>query len=128
MRASVMLLPLLALTACATPRERCVNQANSEVRVINSLITQTQGNLTRGYALAEQQEVRVLRRSCEGTNADGSTFRFPCEETETFTRNVPVAIDLNAEQSKLESLQDRLALEQRRAQTATRQCIAQYPE
>ncbi|MEJ6477192.1 MAG: hypothetical protein QNL92_00770 [Octadecabacter sp.] len=128
MRASLLLLPLLALAACATPREQCVGQATRELRVINSLITETQGNLSRGYALVEQQDVRVLRTMCQGTNEDGSTFRFPCEETETFTRNVPVAIDLNVEQAKLRSLQERQAQEQRRAQTATQQCIAIHPE
>ena len=128
MRAPVLLVPLLALVACATPREQCISQGTRDLRVINSLISETQGNLSRGYALAEQQEVRVLRRSCEGTNADGSTFRFPCEETETFTRNVPVAIDLNAERAKLRSLQERQVLEQRRARAATQQCIAIHPE
>ncbi|MFT5743559.1 MAG: hypothetical protein ACI86S_001630 [Paracoccaceae bacterium] len=128
MRASFLLLPLLAFAACATPREQCIGQATRELRVINSLITETQGNLSRGYALVEQQDVRVLRTMCEGTNEDGSTFRFPCEETETFTRNVPVAIDLNAEQAKLRSLQERQTQEQRRAQAATQQCIAIHPE
>lgn len=128
MRVSLLLLPFLALAACATPREQCVGQATRELRVINSLITETQGNLSRGYALVEQQDVRVLRTVCEGTNEDGSTFRFPCEETETFTRNVPVAIDLNVEQAKLRSLQERQAQEQRRAQIATQQCIAIHPE
>jgi hypothetical protein len=128
MRASLLLLPLIVLAACATPREQCVGQATRELRVINSLITETQGNLSRGYALVVQQDVRVLRTMCEGMNEDGSTFHFPCEETETFTRNVPVAIDLNAEQAKLRSLQERQAQEQRRAQTATQQCIAIHPE
>lgn len=93
-----------------------------------SLIGETEGNLRRGYSLAEQQDVRVWRTTCEGTNADGSTFRFPCEETETYTRDVPVAIDLNAERAKLRSLQERQVIEQRRVQAAVQQCVAIHPE
>lgn len=128
MRRTLILLPLLTLTACATPREQCISDATSQLRVINGLVNETQGNLARGYAIAEQQEVRTLDRTCRGRNEDGSTFRFPCDETETITTTKPVAIDLNAEQAKLNSLLERQRLVKASSDQAVGQCIAVHPE
>ncbi|KPP84114.1 MAG: hypothetical protein HLUCCA08_01240 [Rhodobacteraceae bacterium HLUCCA08] len=129
MRKPFLVLPLLALlAACGTPRERCVGAANSELRTLDRLIAVTRGNLERGYALQEVQDVRVIRTTCTGTNEDDTTFTFPCDETQTYTRDVPVAIDLNAERAKLQSLQDRRVREADLAATRIEQCIAAYPE
>lgn len=127
MRRALIVLPLL-VAACATPREQCINDVTRELRVINGLVSETQANITRGYALEEVQEVTVVRTTCEGTNEDGSTFSFPCEETRTTERNVPVAIDLNAERAKLDSLLERQSQLQRSSDAAIQQCIAAYPE
>ena len=128
MRTALLILPLAALAACATPREQCISDANRETRVLRALIAETEGNLARGYALETQQEVRTVRTTCQGRNEDGSTFVFPCDEVQTFDRNVPVAIDLNAEQAKLNSLRQRLTTEQAAANSTVAQCIATYPE
>lgn len=127
MRRALILLPLL-LAACATPREQCINDVTRELRVLNGLVTETQQNISRGYALEEVQEVRVIRTTCTGNNDDGSTFTFPCEETQTFNRDVPVAIDLNAERAKLNSLLERQAQLERATDAAIQQCVATYPE
>ena len=123
-RATLILIPVLALTACASPRERCLSAANRPVATLDGLIRQTQGNIDRGFAVAEVQDVRVLRRSCEGTNADGSTFTFPCEETETFTRREPVAINIAEERVKLAQLRDRRATALREAQARSQQSLS----
>lgn len=127
MRAALFIVPLL-LTACATPREACLDEVNREVRVLDKLIEQTQGNLARGFAVEERQEVRTRRTFCTGKNEDGSTFRFRCEETDTITRTIPVAIDLNAERAKLESLEQRQRQNISNAQAGIAQCIARFPE
>lgn len=127
MRRAIVLLPLI-LAACATPREQCINDVTRELRVLSSLVAETQQNIARGYAVEEVQEVRVIRTSCTGTNEDGSTFTFPCEETQTIERDVPVAIDLNAERAKLDSLLERQSQLQRSTDAAIQQCIAAYPE
>lgn len=127
MRRALILLPLL-LAACATPREQCINDVTRELRVLNGLVTETQQNISRGYALEEVQEVRVIRTTCTGNNDDGSTFTFPCEETQTFNRDVPVAIDLNAERAKLNSLLERQTQLERATDAAIQQCVATYPE
>ena len=128
MRPTLILLPLAVLAACATPREQCISDANQSTRVLSQLVAETEANLARGYALDTVQEVRTIRTTCQGRTEEGVTFTFPCEETQTFDRNVPVAIDLNAERAKLASLQERLSRQQAAANAAVSQCIATYPE
>lgn len=128
MHKSLLILPLALLAACGTPQERCISQANSQLRVLDGLIAESRANLSRGYALEEQQEVVVINTTCTGHNDDGSTFTFPCEDTQTRTRRVPVAIDLNAEQAKLNSLIERREQEAAAAQARAQQCVVQYPE
>jgi len=127
MRRTLLILPLL-VAACATPREQCISDVTRELRVMTELVNETQANIQRGYAVAETQEVRTIRSTCTGENEDGSTFTFPCEETETIDRQVPVAIDLNAEQAKLTSLLERQSQLQRASDAAVQQCIAIHPE
>jgi len=128
MRPALVMFPLVLLAACATPREQCINNATSNTSVLSGLINETQGNLTRGYALEQRQDVRTMRGTCRGRNEDGSTFTFRCDETNTFTSTVPVAIDLNAERAKLQSLQERFTLAQAASNQAVAQCIAVHPE
>ncbi|AKS47343.1 hypothetical protein SAMN05444287_3015 [Octadecabacter temperatus] len=127
-RSTLLLIPLVVLTACSTPREQCISSANRSVATLDRLISVTRGNIGRGYAIAEVQDVRVLRSRCEGTNEDGSTFRFPCEETETFTRRVPVTIDIAEERTKLAQLESRREQQASDAQARIQQCIAVHPE
>ncbi len=127
-RKTLLILPLLVLAACGTPRERCISGANRPIATLDRLIAETRGNIQRGYALVEVQDVRVLRKTCEGTNEDGSTFRFPCEETETFTRTEPVTISIAQERAKLAELEQNRAQAARTAQAQVQQCIAIHPE
>lgn len=128
MRPAYLIMPLLALAACATPREQCINDATRNTKVLSSLVAQTQGNLARGFALEQEQEVRTVTRSCRGENEDGTAFFFPCTKTETVTTTVPTAIDLNAEQAKLSSLQTRLVQSRAASDQAVLQCISIHPE
>lgn len=128
MRLALFMLPLAVLTACATPREQCISQVTRDTRILSSLINETRANLARGYALEERQEVRTVRETCRGRNEDGTTFTFRCDETDTFTITVPVAIDLNAERAKLASLEERFAQTQAASNQAVLQCIEQNPE
>ena len=128
MKKTLILLPLLAIAACSTPREQCISNANGQLRTLDRLIDVASGNVQRGFALAEVQDVRVLRTTCQGTNEDGSTFRFPCEETGTFTRREPVSINIVEERVKLAQLQDQRASAARDVAARTQQCIAIHPE
>ncbi|MCK0121093.1 MAG: hypothetical protein ABJO29_01365 [Yoonia sp.] len=127
MRAALFIVPLL-LTACATPREACLDEVNREVRVLDALIAETRANLSRGFAVEERQDVRTRRANCVGKNEDGTKFSFRCDKTETRTRTVPIAIDLNAERAKLTSLEQRQMQNISNAQAGIAQCIARFPE
>lgn len=126
MRATLLIFPVL-LTACATPREACIADVTQEVRILDSLIAETRGNLSRGFAIEEREEIRTRNTFCTGRNEDGSTFRFRCEETDTVTRRTPVAIDLNAERAKLASLEERQQQNRINAQSGIAQCEARFP-
>ncbi|MGJ8611449.1 MAG: hypothetical protein ACSHWY_10155 [Octadecabacter sp.] len=127
-RSALLLIPLIALTACATPRERCINGANRAVSTLDRLIAETRGNISRGYGLVEVQDVRVVRSTCEGKNEDGTEFRFRCDETETFTRTQPVTLNIAEERTKLVQLEERRAAADRNLQAQVQQCIAVHPE
>ena len=128
MRPALFMLPFVVLAACATPREQCIGDVTRDTRVLSSLINETRGNLARGYALEERQDVRTVRGTCRGRNEEGELFTFSCPETQTFTTTVPVAIDLNAERAKLASLEERFAQAQAASNQAVAQCIAVHPE
>ena len=128
MRRALLILPLAVLAACATPREQCIDNVTRDTRVLSSLIAQTEGNLARGYALEERQDIRTIDKTCRGRTEDGTLFFFSCDETKTITTTVPVAIDLNAERAKLVSLQERFVQAQAQSNQAVAQCIAIHPE
>lgn len=125
---SLSVLPLLA--ACGTPQEQCINRNTRDLRTVEKLITEVQGNLARGYAIEEYTIVVPVWRQCVVPSADPTqpVVTRPCMEDEVQSRTRPMAIDLNAERAKLESLftkRDQLAQE---AQGVIAQCKAQYPE
>lgn len=127
-RAPLLLIPLIALSACSTPRERCISSANRPLGTLDSLIRTTRGNVDRGFAYVSVQDVRVIQTFCEGTNDDGSTFTFPCEETETFNRREPVSINIEEERIKLAQLETRRNQAAGDAAEMAQQCVALYPE
>ena len=128
MQKSLFFLPLAALAACATPQEQCISQVSAQARVLQAQVNETRGNIQRGYAIATVQDVRTVNTRCTGTNADGTTFTFPCQEVETVDRQEPVAINVAEERVKLADLEARLRTAQAQADAGRAQCIAQYPE
>ena len=123
---TLALLPLLA--ACVTPREACIANAGSDLRVINSLIGTTRGNLARGFAIETQQKIREVNTTCATELPDGTIIRTECEKVDIRDVQVPVAIDLNAERAKLSSLEERQRQLQINAEAVRQQCIAANPE
>lgn len=124
----LILCAALGLAACESPREACINQGLRELRIIEALIRETEGNLQRGYALEETQQIRVRPDFCPFTREDGSTGLRHCERTEVLDVERPRAVDLAEEQRKLDSLRQRQA-ELMAAQAARVQaCIAAHPQ
>ena len=123
-----VLLSALALAACQTPREACISDASRQLRIVDSLIRETQGNLARGYGIEEDQEVRVERDFCRVEREDGSTGLARCERTVVDDIERPVALDLREEQAKLDSLLERRQTLLSQTAAAQQSCVATYPE
>lgn len=129
-RALLSLSVLSLLAACGTPQERCINRNTRDLRTVEKLIAEVQGNLDRGYAYEEYTVSIPVWRECVVTRATATTpaVTRPCLEDEEETRTRPVAIDLNAERAKLESLYQKRDQLQREAQSVVALCKEQYPE
>ncbi len=124
----------LALAACGTPQENCIRRETRDLRVVDRLIAETATNLDRGYALEEYTRTRVEWQRCYRKTPSATPGGKPtltpdlCLEREEYTETRPVAIDLNAEARKLESLKTKRAQLARQAQAPIAQCQADHPE
>ena len=81
------------------------------------LIAETQANLDRGYAIETVNEPRVGFAFCTGRSSNIVL----CTASESNVRDRPVAIDLAAEQEKL----DGLVTKKRELEVRTRRALAQ---
>lgn len=123
MRHFLLALPVL-LAACASPYESCVANATRDIRVLDGLIAQTRGNIARGYAIRNEEYFETEQQICG--EVDGKPLY--CDVPVALEREVPVAIDLKAEQAKLRSLLDTREQKARQAQAVARECRLRHPE
>ncbi len=100
MRVLLPLLLLPALAACTPPGPTC--RVGPEMRTINQLIAETQGNLDRGYVLVPASGPGVDMCLHGGNWGLGLSI---C--TDRTARDKPVAIDAAAERRKLAGLKSR---------------------
>ena len=121
----VLVSGLVLLAACSTPQERCISGVSKELRVVDQLISTTRGNLARGFAIEEKSVLVNTDQVC-GQTAEGDDII--CEIAVAEDKRVPVAIDLDAEQSKLNSLVARRAELASLRSKRIEQCIATHPE
>lgn len=128
-----VLLPGLvaALASCGTPQENCIRNSTGELRKVERLIAETQGNLARGYAY-EQDTITTHRWvGCivPGSGVEGQPVRTTMcfePETETIQREVP--IDPAAEQRVLDNLMAKRKALVTAAEPAIAACRTAYPE
>ena len=126
--AAFTLVPLLALAACATPRQACIADATRDLGQITRQVAQAQDNIARGYAIDSRDEVRLERDTCRGETDDGVGFTYECVTPRTVRVPVRVPINALAEQARLQSLLTQQAALQAQSQPAVQACIATYPE
>ena len=134
MRRSLVFLVLLA--ACGTPQERCIARETREVRVLDRLIAESEGNLARGYALEEVTTYRDRWVRCpverpvavEGEPAPPPPPARMCRDEVEVTITRPKGIDLRAEAQKLASQKEKRASLLRAAGPGIAQCRAEFPE
>ena len=128
MHKGLMILPLLGLVACASPRESCIAGVSRDLTIVNQLITQTELTIARGYGMDQRQEVRTIPRICYDERPDGTVETDICDTTYVRNVDVPVAVDLDAERAKLRQLKDQRDRLDGPTEAAVRQCIATHPE
>jgi hypothetical protein len=123
MRPLVLLAPcLILLAACANPRNDCVENAMRDVRVLETLIEETERNLDRGYATQAEPTIRHGVSLClSPSNPLGI-----CTTAQAEVRERPVAIDQVAERRKLRQLQTREAELRERARLEVAACEARF--
>lgn len=126
----LLLTACLLLAACATPQERCIAQASRDARVIDRLIAETEGNIARGYAFETEIVMRPDFVDCTPPateeNPDPATQR--CLVDVPTEMRQPVAIDLAAEERKLQSLRERQAAIAAGMEDEIARCQALHPE
>lgn len=124
------LIALAVLAGCGTPQEQCIRQNTRDLRVVESLIVETEQNLRRGYALESQTRYDEYWATCYRRSDDPAVAArpYPCLRERSYTVNVPRAIDLNAEERKLDSLREKRAQLASKADAVIRQCQALHPE
>ncbi len=127
-----LILPvLLFVTGCGTPQEQCINRNTRDLRTVNRLIAETQGNLDRGFAYETITVYRDEWVYCDQPAvAEGEPAPPPrlCLDERAETERRPKAIDLRAEAQKLEGLVAKRSQLARAAEPVIAQCKAQYPE
>ena len=120
------LLPVLVLAACATPRETCLSEASKDLRIVRSLIEQTQATLDRGYGIQTTERNVVYTDFCVGGGNTTAGIRW-CNRTQPVLERTPVALDLSLERRKLTELQAKEALLRRDAADEIQRCELAYP-
>jgi len=127
----LVFLTLATLAACGTPQEQCINQNTRDLRTVDRLIKESEGNLARGYAFEtvtvyEDEWVYCPQPPVpEGQPAPPPRL---CLDERPVTERRPKAIDLNEEARKLASLKEKRTSLARQAEKVIAACKAQYPE
>lgn len=130
MRRMLMTGLLLTLAACGTPQEQCIGSVTRDMRVVDRLIAEAEGNLARGYAFASVVVTRPVFVDCTPKPTVDVPDPRPrqCLKNAERTVSRPVAIDLNAEAAKLASLKTKRTQQATAAAPAIAACQRQYPE
>ncbi|MBJ2153748.1 hypothetical protein [Paracoccus sp. IB05] len=134
MKRTAAFLILSTLAACGTPQEQCISRNTRDLRTVEKLIGESQGNLQRGYAI-ERYEVTVpdwqpCIRYIPGTAEDPTPrpVSTTCRTWDTETRSRPRSIDLAQEAKQLAQLQAKQKELARHAQAVIAQCREIYPQ
>jgi hypothetical protein len=127
----LILLSLGLFAGCGTPQEQCINRNTRDLRTVDRLIAETQGNLDRGYAFETITVYEDYWTTCPQLPVpEGETPPPPrlCLDERPVTEQRAKAIDLNEEARKLDSLKVKRRQLAKAAEAVIAQCKAEYPE
>lgn len=116
----IRVLLLLPLVACAMPQPDCGAQTTRALGTIQSLIAQTEANIARGYAIEQRADTILYTQTCP--SSDGTVANSFCDRLQPVTERIHVAIELEAERTKLRDLKLKEAALKSQAHTTARKC------
>jgi hypothetical protein len=121
---------LALLAACGTPQEQCIARSTRDLRTVDRLIAETQGNLDRGYAIETITVYEDDWTWCQSPVLVEGKPAPPhlCLDERPVTTTRPKAIDLADEARKLDGLKAKRRELSRAAQAQIAACKAEYPE
>jgi hypothetical protein len=132
MKAVILGVGILLLAGCGTPQERCIAAATRDMRVVDRLIAEVQGNLDRGYALEQVSRPAVRWVVCERGRPATATrpAQAPqmCLQDYQITSTQPRAINLADERQTLAELKAKRAAQAKATAPAVAQCRQAHPE
>jgi hypothetical protein len=119
------LIPIcLILAACATPQERCINDAAGPYQAALSERAKIATSLSRGFDYVTEYETRRVFTRCK--TKDGGWVGCWDRETYPVTRRVPV--DRASLQARDAQLARDLPQLERAAERGTQACLKAFPE
>lgn len=132
MKRLVLISALALLAGCGTPQERCIAAATRDLRVVDRLIVETQGNLNRGYALVEVERTTerwvICRPGRPATATEPARRPEMCIQEYDYTVTEPRAINLADERVKLAELQKKRISLEKASRPAVASCKLAHPE
>ena len=132
MQRMILISGLALLVGCGTPQERCIAAATRDLRVVDRLIVQTQGNLDRGYALVEVERTSERLVLCAPGRAATATGPAQppqmCWRDYDYTVTEARAINLADERETLAELQKKRVALEKASRLAVASCKLAHPE
>lgn len=120
----------LILIACGTPQEQCIRAGTSDLREVDRLITEVEGNIQRGFGYRTVTFQTMEWVDCTPAVVAGQPAPAPrtCAFPVTESRRETVALDMAAERRKLVDLQAKKVDLDRAALRVTADCRAKFPQ
>jgi len=126
MRPLFTLAATMALVGCTTAYESCVTQVTKDLKIVRSLIADTEATIDRGYAIQTEQRYVNYTTFCIGHH-DTIGVNF-CTRPHPVVSKKPVAVDLDAERRKLRSLKRKEKELESRSAKLVAECEAKHPK
>ena len=121
----LLIIPFMLLLVACAPREACLSNATRELLTVRSLISVSEGNLSRGYGLRPTETSTEYLAICPGTGGKYGPIVW-CENTHTSVKKVPVALDLAVQRRKLRDLRQKESQLAGVSKVAIQQCEQQH--
>lgn len=132
MKRLMILAGLTVLAGCGTPQERCIAGATRDLRVVDRLIGETQGNLDRGYAIVEVE--RIAQRWDVCTPERPATPTSPAQPAQmcfrdyTYTATEQRAVNLADQRETLAELKKKRASLEAASRPVVASCKLTHPK